>query len=138
MNKENRKCSSCLNILSINLFCKDKSRKYGRSYVCNSCRSLWGKEYRQRLKIEVFEAYGGSVCNCCGEKEILFLSLDHVDNDGAEERRRYFGTNKGGSYHIYEKLRQNGYPNKHKYQVLCMNCQWGKKSNNGICPHKKI
>ena len=33
---------------------------------------------------QVFEAYGGYKCNCCGESEPMFLSIDHIDNNGAE------------------------------------------------------
>jgi hypothetical protein len=32
----------------------------------------------------VYAAYGGYKCNCCGESEPMFLSIDHIDNDGAE------------------------------------------------------
>ena len=38
-------------------------------------------------KEQVYEAYGGYKCACCGETEPMFLSIDHIDNNGAEERR---------------------------------------------------
>ncbi len=46
---------------------------------------------------QVFEAYGGYKCNCCGENEPMFLSIDHIDNDGATERKsgQYCGSGTG-------------------------------------------
>lgn len=32
------------------------------------------------LKHQVYKAYGGK-CSCCDESEILFLQIDHVNND---------------------------------------------------------
>ena len=45
------------------------------------------KRNQDRVRREVFEAYGGFVCACCGETQPLFLSIDHINNDGAQERR---------------------------------------------------
>jgi len=130
-------CSICKQNKDRVNFCKDIARKDKLCHVCKKCRSVWGKTYRKKLKIEIFNAYGGPVCKCCNEKEICFLSLDHVNNDGAKERKELFKNNHGGSYHLYEKLKQKCFPDKNRYQVLCMNCQWGKKNNFGICPHQQ-
>lgn len=34
----------------------------------------------------------------------------------------------------YGGSKKNHYPPE--FQVLCINCQFGKKYNNGICPHQ--
>lgn len=81
------------------------------------------------VKEEVFKAYGGWVCNCCGEREKAFLTIDHVNNDGCEKRKEH-----GHSNRFYRWLRRNGYPDG--YQVLCMNCNFGKHMNDGVCPHQ--
>jgi len=73
-------------------------------------------------------AYGGSVCACCGETDIRFLTIDHVDGDGAQHRKLI-----GGGGNTYKWLRQNGYPSG--FQVLCYNCNMGRYRNGGICPH---
>lgn len=80
------------------------------------------------VKDEVFEAYGGYVCKCCGEKEKAFLTIDHVNNDGAKHRKEV-GTR------LYHWLKNNEFPDG--FQVLCMNCQWGKRCCGGVCPHQK-
>ena len=43
---------------------------------------------------------------------------------------------KGGGPGFYRWLVLNNFPEE--FQTLCMNCQFGKKHNNGICPHKCI
>lgn len=99
-------------------------------YHCASCRKdnhIGMRRVDARIKQEVFAAYGGFVCNCCGETEECFLSIDHINNDGAEHRRRI------GNGNCYRWLRDNGFPPG--FQVLCMNCQWGKKLR-GACPHQ--
>jgi hypothetical protein len=86
----------------------------------------------EELRRQVFMAYGGYSCKCCGETEPLFLSIDHVNNDGAEMRRS--GVHSRGGTHFYQWLRKSGFPDG--FQVLCMNCNVGKHRNGGVCPHQ--
>ncbi len=73
---------------------------------------------------------GGSVaCVCCGESEMLFLSLDHIHGGGNEDRKV-----RGSGVKLYTKLRKAGYPGG--FQVLCFNCNMAKGSF-GTCPHKE-
>lgn len=81
------------------------------------------------LRHEAIMAYGGYVCTCCGETESLFLTIDHINNDGHEHRKLT-----GGSAGLSLWLKKNDYPAG--FQILCMNCNWGKMRNKGICPHK--
>ena len=90
----------------------------------------------QRIKDEVFAHYGGYVCACCGETERLFMTLDHVDNDGGEFRKKTFGSQQFSGYRTYEWLWLHNYPEDCKLQVLCANCQHGKRMNHGVCPHQ--
>lgn len=97
------------------------------------------RKYWQRLRHEAIMAYGGYECACCGETEPLFLSIDHVNNDGAEHRRqlgKFNGNGKGAGSQTMKWLKDNNYPDG--FQVLCMNCNHGKARNNGICPHKSV
>jgi len=88
---------------------------------------------RQEIKKECFNAYGGCFCSCCGVEDLIFLTLDHVNNDGNIDRK----TNRKAGTNLYIFLRKHQYPDKKRYQVLCMNCQFSKQYNNGICPHRK-
>jgi hypothetical protein len=85
------------------------------------------------LKAETYAAYGGAICKCCGETEPLFLSIDHVFNDGNLQRKQ-FPKLKGG-YSLYFWLKSHSFPGG--FQVLCMNCQTGKHRNKGVCPHQR-
>lgn len=89
----------------------------------------------QQVKDACFEAYGGYVCACCGETEKGFLSLDHANNDGALHRREVIGIlpKKGCGKKTYRWLHSHSFPPG--IQVLCMNCNWGKRLT-GVCPHK--
>jgi hypothetical protein len=85
------------------------------------------KLYRAKVISEVIAAYG-SQCLCCGESEPLFLSIDHVFNDGAAHRKER------GAATIYRHLKALGFP-KDRYRLLCFNCNLGRQRNGGICPH---
>lgn len=91
------------------------------------------KRNQDRCREEVFAAYGGWKCACCGETEKLFLSIDHVENNGAEERRSGMYAASGTGFYLW--LRKQNFPPG--YQVLCMNCQVGKHKNGGVCPHQQ-
>lgn len=83
--------------------------------------------YHLKLKAEVFAAYGGPRCACCREATPEFLSIDHV-NGGGEKHRKEIGAG------ILRWLKRNRFPAG--FQILCMNCQFGRKHNAGICPHQ--
>lgn len=83
------------------------------------------------LKEEVYSAYGGYKCACCGETEPSFLTLDHVNSDG-HQMRTIHGTDGTA---VLRWAKANGYPDT--LQIFCWNCQWGKRKNNGICPHQE-
>ena len=92
------------------------------------------KTRRRRIKREVFEAYGGCCCLCCGENHIEFLSIDHIEGNGAAHRRS-LGKQYGPGARFYSWLKREGYPPG--FRVLCMNCNaalgWF-----GYCPHSTL
>ena len=104
---------------------------------CATCQVYYiahNHKFHQELKDETFASYGGYVCACCGEIEKDFLTLDHKDNDGAAHRKSLAETYRGaGGWIMYLDLRRRGFPPG--FQVLCMNCNWGKR-RSGICPHQ--
>ena len=85
-------------------------------------------EYRKELfkkrRLECINFYGGK-CACCGESEIKFLSIDHI-NGGGTKHRKEVGN-------IPEWLIKNNFPKG--FQVLCHNCNQA-KGFYGVCPHK--
>ena len=106
---------------------KAYSRSYHRAHRDEVLEYM--AEYYQSSKLAAFDAYGGARCACCGETQIGFLSLDHI-NGCTKETRKIQGL--GGR--LYQWLKKQGYPLG--YQVLCFNCNLGRAHNHGVCPHK--
>jgi hypothetical protein len=83
----------------------------------------------EKLKARLYAGYG-NYCACCGETNCMFFTIDHVYNNGAEDRR--LNGKAQGSF--YYRLIREGFPKE--YQILCANCNLGKHRNRGVCPHK--
>ena len=83
-----------------------------------------------KKKVEILSYYsdGAMVCAHCGFGDIRALSIDHIDGGGAPHRRKTGND-------VYGWLKRNNFPEG--YQVLCMNCQHGKRMNKGMCPHQE-
>lgn len=136
--------------------CNEKSRKrlLDRYYIrvknglCGSCGKPALKGYKacqkckdksSRLKIEsakklyaeIIQNYGG-MCACCKESNPMFLTIDHINNDGKQHRLEI-----GAGGRFYRWLRKNGFP-KEGLQLYCYNCNYGKQRNKGVCPHEPI
>lgn len=95
--------------------------------------------YQQRGRLSlvsvrrrVFIAYGNK-CVCCGETQREFLSLDHVGNDGAKQRRELNKTGHKSTLSTYYWAIKNGFPPS--LQLLCYNCNMS-KGFRGYCPHQ--
>lgn len=123
--------------------CADKERKLRRKnpeVYRDACRAHYHRNKKtiaqNRRKIylnlcdEVFQAYGGYKCVCCGETEKSMLTMDHVNNDGSKHRREL---KLRWSKTMYHWIKTHGFPST--FQVLCYNCNLSKFRNNGICAH---
>jgi len=86
------------------------------------------RKSRMKLKVEVINAYGGK-CSCCGEDELIFLTIEHINHDGKKHRDRT-GAGKG----MYRDLKRRGFP-KNGFTVFCWNCQMATRYGDP-CPHK--
>ncbi len=76
------------------------------------------REVNARLKATALLHYAEDlVCARCPEKHLECLTLDHINDDGAEHRRF-----EKQAKNLYVWLRQRGYPSG--YQVLCFNCNY--------------
>lgn len=148
MKTVSKQCTKCDLEKPLAEFAKDARCKDGRRSMCTSCAALAMREYRatdrgreitnriqrdyyRRAKLEAIAYYsrGTMSCACCGEGELVFLTIDHVNGDGAEHRRQTRDTNVG------VVLKRAGWPDG--YQVLCFNCNCGRERNGGICPHQQ-
>jgi hypothetical protein len=97
--------------------------------TCKDCESRY-REYHRSLKRKILKAYGQK-CVCCGITTYEFLCLDHVNNDGKQDRKELgSGMTSGALYRLIIRL---GYPKK--YQILCHNCNMS-LGFFGYCPHQ--
>lgn len=120
---------------------------------CKPCARKWSREQKDRIKADptlvkqrraqvtkymkdkrtrAIKQYGGK-CVCCGETEMLFLQLGHINNDGADHRRELGGQTRAGFY-TYHDLEKRGWP-ENVVQVECANCNFAKRMTGGVCPH---
>lgn len=151
-------CSSCREVKPVSEFYKNRSSPSGYQSYCKPCisrinqknldlrrpaRRAWERKYlaenpekaiekrlkyRDKLKREIYEAYGGFNCACCGITEPVFLTVDHIDGGGNKHFKQI-----GGPHMFYKWLRKNSFPPG--FQILCRNCNWAK--SHGGCPHKQ-
>lgn len=100
---------------------------------CKNCTKLDQKfrnkkgndrRYRIKKRIEILSHYSHKsfpLCKGCNLAELAVLTIDHINDNGSEERRMGLSPGVQG----YLQLRKSGYPKG--YQVLCWNCQWRKR-----------
>lgn len=137
-------CIHCQCDKPINQFVKSKQYDDGFKNECKECHNAknrkryhkhWEKEQARRhkkhmgLKLAALAAYGTN-CQCCGESENSFLTIDHMNNDGSARR-----SEEGIGHNFYQWLKNNKYPDG--FQVLCMNCNFSKYTNGGVCIHQE-
>jgi hypothetical protein len=99
--------------------------------TCERCRNRFNrytKVSRKKYKTLIYDHYGRE-CACCGEIEMLFLSIDHINGDGAIHRKE-IGKSPDA---LYRWIVKNNFPDT--FEILCRNCNWGRHANHGTCPH---
>lgn len=88
---------------------------------------------RATIKSIVIEEYGGR-CTCtegrkqCRENNPGFLTVHHVNDDGSADRKNGFVSGR-----LHELVMKLGFPDK--YTIRCFNCNTGRSTNGGRCPH---
>lgn len=90
----------------------------------------YARQYAAKFREKVIEMYGG-MCSCCGESTHEFLQIDHINNDGAAQRKSGCGV----GHRFYRWLVKNGCP-RDAYRLLCCNCNFS-RGKYGYCPHEK-
>jgi hypothetical protein len=145
-----RPCNSCGHILPLTeeFFHKHSSTTIGFRGVCKECRrdeekvrrAKYPDKYQRTLakrrhtgalrKRKLISHYsnGHMCCACCGEMNLEFLSIDHI-NGGGNQHRREVG--RGTSFYLW--LIRQGFPTG--FRVLCHNCNQS-IGYFGYCPHQ--
>lgn len=92
---------------------------------CDQCLAIIRRSAKSRARQDRQAAldYYGRKCNYCNQSIEIFLTIDHIENNGAEHRKQINGKRAAGST-TYAWLRRNNYPNG--FQTLCYNCNCAK------------
>ena len=72
------------------------------------------------MKFNMIEMLG-SKCICCEEDDIDVLQVDHINNDGKTDRKKYTGLQ------FFRECLRNPTKSKLKLQILCANCNTKKQ-----------
>ncbi len=109
----------------------EKRRQWNREWIANN-RERYNESkyaYRARVKETVISYYSNGTMRCavCGVNDIDVLCLDHINDDGAEMRKKYrtSGRGNGAGQNTYEAVKKLGFPEG--LQVLCANCNLKKE-----------
>jgi len=70
----------------------------------------------REIRLEVIDYYSNGEMKCkeCGENNIEFLEIDHIDGGGNKHKKEEKYTN------LYHYLKRNNFPDG--YQILCSSC----------------
>lgn len=117
---ETKKCTDCHVSLNEQNY-KTQSNGHSLKYLCIECKSNRNAQYTLRRRQKVLDAYGCK-CNHCGYDKHLALEIDHIFNDGKEERKEKKIKD------FYRFLIANNFP-KDRYQLLCANCNYLKQKS---------
>lgn len=111
----------------------EKKRAYNKQWKLDNPEKVRAQKRAQheRMKKEVFAAYGGK-CKCCGETDLHFLTIDHIDKVIPDSHRQPDGRRLSGTAFLL-KIRKEGYPDT--CQILCWNCNCA-MGYYGFCPHQ--
>lgn len=101
---------------------REWDREYRKRPHVKEAHNRSGREQRLLWKLRVFEKLGGK-CVKCGISDHRVLQIDHINGGGCRERKKYKGRPS------YYKMIYND--NSGKYQLLCANCNWIKRIENG-------
>lgn len=76
---------------------------------------------RRERRLAIISLLGGK-CEECGETDLRVLQLDHRNGGGSKERREI------GDPSIVFKMVLEGLLDIRRYNLLCANCNWVKRS----------
>ena len=80
------------------------------------------RKHREKVKALIYQLLGGPKCVRCGFDDERALQIDHIHGAGTR------GRNERGVHREYADILRWG---REKFQVLCANCNWIKRKEDG-------
>lgn len=143
-------CSACKGYLPFDSFSNAARSPHGKMWRCKNCDFEITTARRDKVRLELMQLISGKfvpACECCGENEFRFLSIDHVNQDGAARRKtlaRKLGRKSANNDRSRGQLPSDASVVRHLInnadervglQVLCYNCNFARNAHR-VCPHK--
>lgn len=133
------RCKECVNqenrdrhnfVYKVDPATKERARQRGRKWHLENAEraSNSRKANHRRQRLICIQHYGGA-CQCCGERRVEFLALDHVNGGGHKHRKECGGK-------MCRWLIKHGFPDEPKLRILCHNCNMA-RAFYGYCPHQR-
>lgn len=89
-------------------------------------------------RLEALQGIAGSKkpkCVCCGEKELVFLTFDHIKGGGVQHRKQY---KNAPTYKIVRSIKHHtGKWATDDFRILCNNCNLATHILKGTCIHER-
>jgi len=125
-----KECRICKNLLDKKMFHVNTKTSDGLCSDCKNCveerrnskrQTANARRTRREIRLKAINNYGGKCVNC-GFSDIRALQFDHIFGTGSLEKTT--GTNPKYYRRIIEDNGKN-------FQLLCANCNWIKRYENG-------
>jgi hypothetical protein len=100
--------------------------------------SAWA--IRMRARFESVKRLMGGRCECCAETGMEFLTIDHRNDDGSQERSKGRGLRDVRTYYMaIERAFKDGDVDevRRRYALLCHNCNQSRRIGKGLCVHQR-
>jgi hypothetical protein len=114
-------CASCKLTRSTSDFYKNRGRLDGLTSKCWECHNAEAKRTKTLRRAQAIEKLGGKCCRC-GFTDIRALQFDHVHGGGRKDIQSTYPM-----AHLNDVLKDTS----GKFQLLCANCNWIKRHENG-------
>jgi len=126
-------CTSCGAVADVHRVtckkCRDRQLRHRKNNPEKI--KLAQRARNQKIKAQAIYHYGRS-CECCGEANLHFLTLDHTNDDGRGHRKEMLAE---GSGSLYQWLLKQKFEHSYSLRVLCYNCNLGRRITK-VCPHQ--
>ena len=106
---------------------KEGWRKFAKTHILK--RRDQTIKYNNRLRHAVVDMLGSKCCQC-GFRDYRALQIDHINGGGLKDKKL------GKGFYI-KRVLDEILAGSGKYQLLCANCNWIKKSVNNETVKKK-